>query len=376
MTSKQKSFTLIELLVVIAIIGILAGILIISMGSATDSANDARRKADISSINKAIIAYGAQHNGIYPIQATECTIGGGTAPCSVLASEMAELLPVLPTDPTSGKYYKYFTNTDGSSFTVYADLSDNQFALGSGQSCPTDWIDSGYGFCVMKYEAKEGSTTCSGAKNNHCPISTAAGTPWINISQTEAIATCAALGNGAHLITNTEWTLLARSAETTSSNWNGTVMYRGHSDNSPSNSLASDGVDSYYGTGNSSSSSPEQRRTLTLANSQTIWDMAGNVFEWNSDTCNQTNWYNSGEWIEWNHSSLSDYEKNTAGPIGNYTSVNGIGMYYGCTANGNAFPRGGYWDGGSSELYGGVFTISLNVSTTNVYSIIGFRCVK
>ncbi|MDD5639960.1 MAG: SUMF1/EgtB/PvdO family nonheme iron enzyme, partial [Candidatus Pacebacteria bacterium] len=210
-----------------------------------------------------------------------------------------------------------------------------------------------------------------------CPISTAAGTPWINISQTEAIATCAALGNGAHLITNAEWTLLARSAETTSSNWNGTVMYRGHSDNSPANSLASDGVDSYYGTGNSSSSSPEQRRTLALANGQMIWDLAGNVYEWNNNTCTigtgTGNWYNSLGWIEWNHSSLSDYEKNTAGPIGNYTSANGIGMYYGCTANGNVLLRSGYWDGGTGV---GAFTLVLSNTSTISYSYVGFRCAR
>ncbi|MFA5080615.1 MAG: hypothetical protein WC472_03275, partial [Candidatus Paceibacterota bacterium] len=129
------------------------------MTNATNSANDARRKADINSINKALLVYGTQHDGIYPIQATECTIGGGTTPCSVLASEMSELLPSLPTDPTSGRYYRYFTNSNGSSYTVYADLSSSQFALGSGQDCPTDWIDSGYGFCVMKYEAKEDTTT-------------------------------------------------------------------------------------------------------------------------------------------------------------------------------------------------------------------------
>ncbi|MFA5080690.1 MAG: hypothetical protein WC472_03675, partial [Candidatus Paceibacterota bacterium] len=213
---------------------------------------------------------------------------------------------------------------------------------------------------------------------NHCPTSTATGTPWISISQTEAIATCAALGNGAHLITNVEWTLLARSAESVSSNWNGTVMYRGHSDNVPASTLTSDGSDPYYGTGQASPS--EQRRTLTLTNGQIIWDLAGNVFEWNNNTCvvgsGTGNWYNSGAWIEWSNANLSDYEKNIAGPIGNYTSVNGIGMYYGCTANGNVFPRGGYWDGGSGDLFGGVFSMSLNVPSTTGYSFIGFRCVK
>ena len=59
MHKRFKAFTLIELLVVIAIMGILSGFIFVSMSSAINSANDAKRKESVNSLRKAILAYGA-----------------------------------------------------------------------------------------------------------------------------------------------------------------------------------------------------------------------------------------------------------------------------------------------------------------------------
>ena len=61
---QNKGFTLIELLVVIAIIGILAGIIVVSMGGAQDSAHDARIKTTMDQMRASAALYGANHSGV------------------------------------------------------------------------------------------------------------------------------------------------------------------------------------------------------------------------------------------------------------------------------------------------------------------------
>ena len=71
---KKKGFTLIELLVVIAIIGILASIVLVSLGSARNKARDVAIKADLSGLRASGELHAMDHDGSY---LTFCTIVGG-----------------------------------------------------------------------------------------------------------------------------------------------------------------------------------------------------------------------------------------------------------------------------------------------------------
>jgi prepilin-type N-terminal cleavage/methylation domain-containing protein len=86
--SSKKAFTLIELLVVIAIIGILSGLIVVAMNGAVDAGRDARKKAILDSIRKALIVDNVS-TGSYPIE-DGCTIG---TDCNNLDPVLEEYLP-------------------------------------------------------------------------------------------------------------------------------------------------------------------------------------------------------------------------------------------------------------------------------------------
>ncbi len=85
---KKEGFTLIELLVVIAIIGILAGMVLVSMGGARAKARDARRMADMRQMVSAQEMYYGD-NDQYLTSAT-------------LPAAISTYLNPLPADPGGG----------------------------------------------------------------------------------------------------------------------------------------------------------------------------------------------------------------------------------------------------------------------------------
>jgi prepilin-type N-terminal cleavage/methylation domain-containing protein len=84
---KKQGFTLIELLVVVAIIGVLATIVLASLSDARARARDAKRLADIRTIQTALEVYYLD-NGTYPLPPR-----GGS---------FRDLMGTLPFDPIKG----------------------------------------------------------------------------------------------------------------------------------------------------------------------------------------------------------------------------------------------------------------------------------
>ncbi|MDO5116807.1 MAG: type II secretion system protein [Synergistaceae bacterium] len=61
MTKKNKGFTLVEMLIVLIVVGILAGLIMISSGSASDKAEATKIVSNMKTIRSACLLYYAEH---------------------------------------------------------------------------------------------------------------------------------------------------------------------------------------------------------------------------------------------------------------------------------------------------------------------------
>ena len=117
-------FTLIELIVVVAIIGLLAGgiIAFLNPSDQLQKARDARRKSDLSEIQKALEVY-YQDNNSYPLTTCNFDLGGGWG------TPWLPYMGTLPQDPSPLQHYVYYST--GQSYYLYASLERE----GDAQEC-------------------------------------------------------------------------------------------------------------------------------------------------------------------------------------------------------------------------------------------------
>jgi general secretion pathway protein G len=373
---NSPAFTIVELLVVIVIIGILAAITIVAYTGVTSRATSAALQSDLTNASQQLKMYQATY-GSYP-------------------TTMVSNCPTLPTPDntlclksSSGNTLSYSSNTTGTTFaltntnsngTAYGiNDTSSPVALAQPTSCPTGFIpvpgSATYGqagFCVMKYAASQvGSTTT--------PISQASGTPWVNISQTTAIANSPNVAGctGCHLITEAEYMTIAQNVLSVASNWSGASVGSGYIPRGNSNSSAAmDGTTDLTGV---------NKRTLTLTNGQIIWDLAGNVWEWTSGVTNGTTAQEPGKsgngwsWLEWTQITANGSLAINPSPAGTglsgastWNSNNDVGQIYSNSDDTGlyGFIRGGNWSYGGNA---GVLALNLSIGPSSAGSPVGFR---
>ena len=388
--NEREGFTIVELLIVIVVIAILAVIVIVAYNGISRKATAASLTSDLTQASKALKVYQVDNSG-YPLT-NDCSTSPAANSICLKSSGNTTYTAFQTNNAINPQTFCLTAFNNGISYRTTNDGTPIEGTcsgvMANGTTCPAGFIvvpgSSTYStsdFCTMKYEAKNVGGVAT---------SQASGTPWVSISQTNAITTSSAACSGCHLISEAEWLTIAQNVLSVPSNWSsGTVgtgyIYFGHNDNAPANALAADTNDAngYSGTGNSSPSN--QRRTLTLTNGEVIWDMAGNVHDWTSGTSTTGQPGMTGEtayaWKQWN--AVTDDGSLSPNPFPSFGTPaasgwnygQGIGQLYsnaGETAL-RGFIRGGTWNYGGAA---GVLTLVLSGPPSGVDSVVGFRVAR
>ena len=145
---NSNGFTLIELLISVLIVGILAAgaLALINPVGQFKNSRDSQRKADLAKVQSALETYRAQQGGYpqssssnSPFHGTTWTVGGVT------------YLQNVPSDPSRGYTYTYYTDPSGSQVDQAGDV---------GQYCL---------IACMESSGNYGSCPINGYTNPSCP---------------------------------------------------------------------------------------------------------------------------------------------------------------------------------------------------------------
>lgn len=137
---KRFGFSLIELLVVISLMAILMALASVSFTAAQRRGRDAKRRSDVTSVQKGFEQYFAQ-NGAYAACATMGSIAAGFFPAG------------LPVDPKNDATYSYTS------------------------SCST----TAYCYCA-RLEIDNAGNSTSGAASTTCAFATSGNTDWFCVT--------------------------------------------------------------------------------------------------------------------------------------------------------------------------------------------------
>ncbi|MEK7571376.1 MAG: type II secretion system protein GspG [Patescibacteria group bacterium] len=120
----KKGFTLIEILVIIAVLGVLASAVLFVLNPMDQirKSNDAKRKASLGQVQSALELY-YQDTGRYPASSSNFQLYINNVTISWGNSWMP-YMSKLPTDPTFGKTFVYYSpaSSNGQTYYLYANL--------------------------------------------------------------------------------------------------------------------------------------------------------------------------------------------------------------------------------------------------------------
>lgn len=107
--------------------------------SQIQKAQDAKRKSDLSQVQKALETY-YQDNSRYPSSSSDYRIKGLDNNAVAWGLAWQPYMSILPKDPSSSKNYVYFSSSsDGQTYYIYASLdrggNDPQACFPNGSAC-------------------------------------------------------------------------------------------------------------------------------------------------------------------------------------------------------------------------------------------------